>query len=133
LRGFADTAAQVKHLPSARAAGSHPPSNLGKRMLYAVFWLAGEIIHLYILAIIAAVVISLLINFGVINARSQFVSMVADFLERVTEPLLRPLRNALPNFGSIDISPLIAILLLEALQYVLGDIYNRLVFAGYGI
>jgi YggT family protein len=101
-------------------------------MLYAIFWLAGELIHLYILAIIAMVVISLLINFGVINARSQFVYSVSDFLVRVTDPVLQPIRRFLPNFGNIDISPVIAILLLEALQMVLADIYGRLVLAGMG-
>jgi YggT family protein len=99
-------------------------------MVNAIFWLAGELIHLYILAIIAAVVISMLISFGVINARSQFVYTIADFLNRLTNPVLNPIRRMLPDFGGIDISPVIAILLLEALQFVLADIYGRLVVAG---
>ncbi len=101
-------------------------------MLYAIFWLAGELIHLYILAIIAAAVISMLIAFNVINPRSQFVYTVADFLNRVTNPVLAPIRRFLPNFGNIDISPVIAILLLEALEMVLADIYAHLVLAGLG-
>jgi len=99
-------------------------------MVNAIFWLLGELIHLYILAIIAAVVISMLISFGVINARSQFVYTIADFLNRLTNPLLNPIRRMLPDLGGIDISPIIAILLLEALQFVLADIYGRLVLAG---
>jgi YggT family protein len=99
-------------------------------MVNAIFWLAGELIHLYILAIIAAVVISMLISFGVINARSQFVYTIADFLNRLTNPVLNPIRRMLPDLGGIDISPVIAILLLEALQFVLADIYGRLVVAG---
>jgi YggT family protein len=99
-------------------------------MVNAIFWLLGELIHLYILAIIAAVVISMLISFNVINARSQFVYQVADFLNRVTAPVLNPIRRILPNFGAIDISPVIAILLLEALQMVLGDIYEHLLISG---
>jgi YggT family protein len=99
-------------------------------MVNAIFWLLGELIHLYILAIIAAVVISMLISFGVVNGRSQFVYQISDFLDRVTAPALNPIRRMLPNFGAIDISPLIAILLLEALQMVLGDIYGRLVMSG---
>jgi YggT family protein len=101
-------------------------------MLFAIFWLLGQLIHLYILAIIAAVVISLLINFGVINGRSRFVYTIADFLTRLTEPLLGRIRSFLPDLGGIDISPVIAILVLEALQYVLADIYGRLVMAGMG-
>jgi YggT family protein len=99
-------------------------------MVNAIFWLLSELIHLYILAIIAAVVISMLISFGVINARSQFVYTIADFLNRLTNPFLNPIRRMLPDLGGIDISPIIAILLLEALQFVLADIYGRLVLAG---
>lgn len=99
-------------------------------MVNAIFWLAGELIHLYILAIIASVVISMLISFGVINARSQFVYSVADFLDRLTRPALNPIRRVMPDLGAIDISPVIAILILEALQFVLADIYGRLVMNG---
>jgi len=101
-------------------------------MLYAIFWLLGELIHLYILAIIAAAVLSMLVSFGVVNSRSQFVYTVGDFLTRVTDPVLAPIRKRLPYFGNIDISPVIAILLLEALQIVLADVYGRLVLAGVG-
>jgi len=101
-------------------------------MLFAIFWLLGELIHLYILAIIAAVVISMLISFGIVDRRNQFVYTIADFLTRLTDPVLAPIRRRLPYFGNIDISPVIAILLLEALQLVLADIYGHLVLAGAG-
>ncbi|NNM56018.1 YggT family protein [Acidocella sp.] len=101
-------------------------------MLFAIFWLAGELIHLMILAVIAAAVMSMLLSFGVVNHRSQFVNTVADFLDRVTTPVLNPIRRYVPAFGNVDISPLIAILLLQALQFVLSDIYGRLVMAGLG-
>jgi len=96
----------------------------------AIFWLVGELIHLYILAIIAAVVISMLISFGVVDGRNQFVFQISDFLNRVTAPVLNPIRRVLPNFGAVDISPLIAILLLEALQMLLVDIQIHLEMAG---
>jgi YggT family protein len=99
-------------------------------MVSAIFWLLGELIHLYILAIIAAVVVSMLISFGVVNPRSPFVYQIADFLNRLTAPALDPIRRMLPNFGAIDISPVIAILLLEALQIVLSDIYAHLLLNG---
>jgi YggT family protein len=99
-------------------------------MIGAVFWLVGELIHLYILAIIIAVVISMLISFGVINARSRFVYTIADFLNRLTEPALAPIRRFLPDLGGIDISPIIAILLLEFLQMLLASLYFHLVAAG---
>jgi YggT family protein len=99
-------------------------------MVAAIFWLLHELIHLYVLAIIGAVVISMLISFGVINARSQFVYTIADFLNRLTNPYLNTIRRMLPDLGGIDISPVIGILLLEALDIALGDIFNRLVIAG---
>ena len=102
-------------------------------MLFALFWLLGELIHLYVLAIIAAVVVNLLIAFGVVNGRSRFVYTIADFLNRLTEPFLSAIRRRIPFLGNVDISPIIAILLLEALQYVLADIYGRLVLAGWNI
>jgi len=99
-------------------------------MVNAIFWLLGELIHLYILAIVAMVVVSMLISFGVVNPRSQFVYQIADFLNRVTAPALNPIRRVMPNFGAVDLSPLIAILLLEALQMVLADLYAHLVMSG---
>jgi YggT family protein len=98
----------------------------------AIFWLAGELIHLMILAIIAAAVLSMLIAFGVVNTRSQFVYTIGDFLNRVTNPILNPIRRFLPMFGNVDLSPLIAILLLQALQILLVDIHFHLIAAGLG-
>lgn len=100
-------------------------------MVSAIFWLAGEVIHLLILAIIAAAVMSMLIAFGVANPRNQFVYTVSDFLDRLTDPILNPIRRFMPHFGNVDISPVIAILLLEALQMVLGDLYLRVAGAGF--
>jgi YggT family protein len=104
--------------------------NTRQFMLFAIFWLLGELIHLMILAIIAAAVLSILLGFGVVNSRSRFVYSLMDFLTRVTDPVLNPIRNFVPLFGNVDISPLIAILLLQALQFVLSDVYGRLVMAG---
>ena len=101
-------------------------------MLFAIFWLAGELIHLMILAIIIVVVLSMLISFGVVDRRNQLDYSVAHLLEQVTNPLLAPIPRPLPLFGNVDISPLIAILLLQALQFVLSDVYGRLVTAGLG-
>ena len=89
-------------------------------MLVALFWLVGELIQLMIYAIIAAAVMSMLIAFGVVNPRSQFVYTIGDFLTRVTNPILNPIRRYLPLFGNVDLSPLIAILLLEALEIALA-------------
>jgi YggT family protein len=119
-------------LPALCSASNCEARNyLGQIMVSAIFWLAGEIIHLLILAIIAAAVMSMLISFGIVDSRNRVVYSIADFLNRLTDPILAPIRRFLPNFGNVDISPIIAILLLEALQMVLVDVYNHLVIAGW--
>jgi len=77
-----------------------------------VHWLIDTVLELYIWLVIASVVLSWLVAFNVINTRNSFVNQVGEFLYRITEPALRPIRNMLPNFGGIDISPMILILLL---------------------
>jgi len=76
-------------------------------------------LQIYIYIVIAAVVMSWLIAFNVVNTRNQFVGMVADFLYRITEPVLRPIRNLLPNLGGIDISPVILLLLIILIDRIL--------------
>ncbi len=76
-------------------------------------------LQLYIYLVIAAAVLSWLIAFNVVNTRNQFVAMVADFLYRITEPALRPIRKIMPNLGGIDISPVILILLIILIENVI--------------
>ncbi len=87
----------------------------------ALFWLISELIRLYFWAVILAAVMSNLIAFNVLDTRNRLVWTVSDFLYRITEPALRPIRSMLPNFGGIDISPIILILLLQALQMLLSE------------
>ena len=74
------------------------------------------LLQLYIYLLIAAAVLSWLIAFNVVNTRNQFVAMLGDFLYRVTEPVLRPIRNVMPNLGGIDISPVILILIIILIE-----------------
>ena len=82
------------------------------------------LIWIYEILLIAQAILSWLLAFGVVNRYNRAVAVIGDFLYRVTEPVLRPVRNFLPNFGGIDISPIIVILLLELfrseLLYYLG-------------
>lgn len=96
----------------------------------AIFWLIETLIQLMIYAIIAAVVVNMAIAFGVADRRNRLVYTIADFLNRVTEPVLSPIRRMLPLFGNVDLSPLLAILLLEALEMLLGDLYAHLEMSG---
>jgi YggT family protein len=65
------------------------------------------IIELYTWVVIANVIMSWLMAFGVINAYNPMVRSIWQGISAVTEPLLKPIRNALPNLGSIDISPIV--------------------------
>jgi len=76
------------------------------------------LLQLYIYILIAMAVMSWLIAFNVVNARSPVVHAIGEFLYRITEPLLRPIRNILPNLGGIDVSPVILILLIIFIQSV---------------
>ena len=76
-------------------------------------------LNLYVWILIASAVLSWLIAFNVVNTRNQFVSSVWDFLYRITEPALRPIRKMLPNLGGIDISPIILLLGIFFIQSVI--------------
>lgn len=89
-------------------------------MGYAIAWLVNTVIGLLIFLIIAQAILSWLIVFNVINVRNNFVYQIARFLDRVTDPLLRPIRRFLPNLGGIDISPVVLLLLLQFLQILLN-------------
>jgi YggT family protein len=77
------------------------------------------VLTLYVYVLLAAVILSWLIAFNVVNTRNQFVGMLAEFLFRITEPVLRPIRNLLPNLGGIDISPIIVVLIIIFIQSVI--------------
>lgn len=68
--------------------------------------------------IVIQAVLSWLIAFNVINTHSDFVRSVWTALQRMTEPLYRPIRRILPDFGALDISPLVVLLILYILQTI---------------
>ena len=92
-----------------------------------LFRIALIAVNLYIWIVIIGAVLSWLIAFNVVNTSNRFVYTVADFLYRITEPALRPIRRWLPNLGGIDISPIVLILALIFLQMVLGNVHGALV------
>ena len=77
------------------------------------------ILDLYIWLLIASAILSWLVAFNVVNTRNQFVSAVAEFLYRITEPVLAPIRTVLPNLGGLDISPIVLILIIMFLERVI--------------
>ena len=86
------------------------------QLITTIFNLLDIIVNLYMWCFIISAIMSWLIAFNVINTGTRLIYMVGDTLYRLTEPMLRPIRNLLPNFGGIDFSPLIAILILLFLK-----------------
>src|ERR1700704_405096 len=78
------------------------------------------VLDLYVWLLIASAILSWLIAFNVVNTRNQFVSAVAEFLYRITEPVLAPVRSFMPNLGGLDISPIIVILIIMFIQRVIA-------------
>lgn len=98
----------------------------------ALFWLLDTAISLYVWALIIAAVLSLLLAFNILDSRNRLVWSISDFFYRVTEPVLRPIRRFLPDLGGVDLSPLVLILLLQALRILLGEIYVGMLTSGFG-
>ena len=97
-------------------------------MITILFQIVQEILNLYKWAVILAAVMSMLVSFNVLDTRNRFVWMVGDFLYRITEPALRPIRRVIPTFGSIDLSPVALIFLIYGVQMLLARIYAAIVY-----
>ena len=80
-----------------------------------------KVLDIYSWIIIISAIVSWLVAFGVVNVRNNFMRMAVDFLYRITELVLRPIRRFLPNLGGIDISPVVALLLIIFLQHLLRE------------
>ncbi len=97
-------------------------------MITIIYEVLNELLSLYRWAVILAAVVSTLVSFGVLDTRNRIVWLIGDFLYRITEPALRPIRNLMPNFGGIDLSPIVLIVLISVVQMILGRLYGAIVF-----
>lgn len=86
--------------------------NAPSALLLSLIEVIEVILNLYIWALVISAVISWLVAFNVINAHNRFVQIVGDFLFRITEPALRPIRKAVPSINGLDLSPLILIFII---------------------
>jgi len=96
-------------------------------VLGELFYVASLAINLYIWVLVAAAILSWLVAFNIINTQNRAVYMIGDFLHRVTEPALRPIRRLLPDLGGVDISPVVLILILIFAEGVLNGWAARIV------
>jgi len=91
-----------------------------------LFRIAMIAVDLYIWMVIIGAILSWLVAFNVVNTSNRAVYLIGDFLYRITEPALRPIRRVLPDLGGIDISPVALILGLIFVQMVLGNVHRAL-------
>ena len=80
--------------------------------MIAIFYLALQILKLYSYVVIANVIVSWLVAFNILNTQNRFVYSILEFSYRLTDPVLNKIRRFLPNLGSLDISPIILLLLI---------------------
>ena len=85
-------------------------------------------LNLYLWIVIAMAIFSWLVAFNVVNTRNSAVGMIGEFLYRITEPVLRPIRNVLPNLGGIDISPVVLFLIIIFIEKVIDYYIRPMVF-----
>ncbi len=88
-------------------------------------WLLDTVITLYIWVLIASAVLSWLVAFNVVNPYNNVVRAISGTLYQLTEPLLRPIRNVLPNLGGLDIYPVILILVLMFIRQTVFWLFTR--------
>jgi YggT family protein len=97
-------------------------------MITVLFNLAIWVLNIYKWAVIIAAILSILTSFGVLDTRNRIVWQINDFFYRITEPALRPIRNMLPSFGGIDLSPWVLVVLLILAEEVLIRIEQAIIF-----
>ena len=91
--------------------------------------LISQIIEIFIWLLIAQAILSWLIAFNIVNTTSNLINLIGNFLYKVTEPLLRPIRRVLPDFGGVDVSPVILIILLIFFRNLLFEYSGILNFS----
>ncbi|WP_455479544.1 YggT family protein [Bartonella sp. B23] len=92
-------------------------------MVYALLQVIDLIFNIYTDILIASVIFSWLYAFNIINARSRFVILVRSFLYQLTEPILSRIRRILPNFGTIDISPIVVFITIYFIRIFMWRAY----------
>lgn len=94
----------------------------------SIIILISQLIEIFIWFLIAQAILSWLVAFNIVNTHNNIVSLIGNFLYKVTEPLLKPIRKFLPDFGGIDISPIILIILLIFFRNLLFEYSGMLNF-----
>jgi YggT family protein len=96
--------------------------------LNPLIWLVDTVLGLYTFVIIAAVVASWLIAFGVLNTGNQLVRQIVQVLYALTEPLFRRVRRFIPPIAGLDLSPIIVLIGIELLRIFLDNLLTYLIY-----
>ena len=96
--------------------------------MIAIFYLVLQILKLYSYVVIANVLISWLIAFNVLNTQNRFIYSILEMTYRLTDPILNRIRRFLPNLGSLDISPIILLLLIWFIEMCMKLYIAQLIF-----
>src|SRR6478672_3773787 len=99
-------------------------------MLIALVDIADMLLSIVMWIIIIQVVLSWLLAFNVLNTSSHGVRTVAMAIDRITAPLYRPIRRLLPDFGGIDFSPLVILILIQVIKKLLAGVVTQYYFGG---
>ena len=96
--------------------------------MIAIFYLVLQILKLYSYVVIANVVVSWLIAFKILNTQNRFIYSILELSYRLTNPILNKIRRFLPNLGSLDISPIILLLLIWFIEMCMKLYIAPLIF-----
>ena len=89
---------------------------VGNALIAAILEVVYAVLDFYVWCLIVGAILSWLVAFGIVNPYNRFVHVVGDFLERITEPALAPIRRILPAMGGLDLSPLVLIFAIYFIQ-----------------
>ena len=95
-------------------------------MLNPFIDLLNAVLEIYLVCVIAWAIISTLISFKIINSYQPFVQRVMHTLDKLCEPVMRPIRKIMPDLGGFDFSPIVVILLINFLQHALYQYFYNL-------
>jgi YggT family protein len=98
-------------------------------LLVALLWLFDTLVGLYIIVIIAAVVVSWLVAFGVLNTYNQFARSLIRALEALTDPVFRRVRRIIPALGGLDLSPMIVLILLYFVRMLVDSYATMAIYS----
>ena len=99
-------------------------------MIHSLFTIVHLLLNILMWIIIIQVILSWLLAFNVLNTSSGGVRTVLVALDRMTAPIYRPIRRMLPDFGGIDFSPLVILILIQVLKKLLAGVVTQYYFGG---